>query len=326
MIKQTYERYESLDERTKDIFENISNFITYNREQSGTGDAYKNSIAEITSVYSVITNSDKVILNNNIFKTPKLHSINEIFTQFFNLNPPFILRYKKSINDYYKLTILGHTEYVGGSRWNEFNQFDNIINILSDRLDSKRAVISIYMPYDTVNIRNDVPCALLYHFIVRNNKLNMFVAFRSHDLFAGYRTDYVLSSFVLHFLAKILSVVKGINIVPGEISVYETSLHYYPLRVKTPIHEVAKNFNNNNFIFRPFTDTDYKIVDEINNDLKYLKLSEEAAYSGAFDTSLEFINRIKDSELTDIAKYLYNLNIKIHKKDKYLEYTNKFYY
>ncbi len=320
-------KFESVDERTKYIFKNIESFKIYSRNEVGSGDDYKKLIAEQTFVYSTITDSSRVILNNNIFKTPKLHSIDEIFTQFYNLNPPFILRYKKDINDYYKLTTLRHTEYVYGSRWNEFNQFDNVINILTDRLDSKRAVVAIYTPYDTINDRNDVPCTLLYHFLIRNDKLNMFVAFRSHDLFAGYKTDYVLSSFVLHFLAKILSLKKEISIIPGEIYFYESSLHYYPFRVKKSFDEMLNSFNNNNFIFQPFTNTDYKNVDEMNDDLKYLKLSEEAAYSGAFDTSREFIARIKDLELQDIAKYLYNLNIKIHNANiNKFEYNNKFYY
>ncbi|MEM0143833.1 MAG: hypothetical protein QXL94_07830, partial [Candidatus Parvarchaeum sp.] len=110
-------KFASVDDRTRYIFENIGDFKIYTRFAVGTHDEYKKTIAEQTFVDSVIIDPSKVILNNKLFQTPILHSIDEIFTQFFNMNPPFIVRYRNNIEKYYKLTLLNHVEYTYGSRW-----------------------------------------------------------------------------------------------------------------------------------------------------------------------------------------------------------------
>jgi thymidylate synthase len=299
--------FKSVDERTKYIFKNLDIFKTYTREEVGTGDTYKYTIAEQNFVNSVILDSSRVIINNTVFFTPMLHAIDEIFTQFFNLNPPFITRYKNNIEKYYKLTVLNHIEYTYGSRWAEYNQFDNIIKILLKRPDSKRGVIAIYTPYDTADSRIDVPCTLFYNFILRDSELDMYVSFRSHDLYAGYKTDYVLSKFVLNYIARMLELLGHFLVRPGKIYFHEASLHYYPKAVKNSPEQILKNFTGNDTMFQPFTETQYLSSKELLQDMLNLKLSEEASYAKSFSRSQELIESIQDSYLRDIAKYLYNL-------------------
>jgi thymidylate synthase len=301
--------YSSIDERTRDIFENINEFKIYTRKTTGTGDEYKKVIAEKNFITSEIIDASKVILNNSVFNTPYLHIIDEIFTQFFNMNPPFITRYKSDISKYYKLTLLNKIEYVYGSRWTEFLQLDNIIKILSKRPDSKRAIIAIYAPYDTSESRTDVPCTLLYNFLIRDSKLHMYVAFRSHDLYAGYRTDYILSSFVLHYITKMLNLLN-LNIETGSIIFYESSLHYYPNLIKNSTEKILNSFTNENKIFKPFVNTPYSSPQDIINEMNTLRLSEEASYAMNFDRADTLINEIQDKYLKDMAIYLRELNYK----------------
>lgn len=302
--------FESVDDRTKYIFENIDKFNLYTREDTGTKDAYKYTIAEQNFVTSTLIDSSKVIINNSLFSTPILHAIDEIFTEFFNLNPPFITRYRENIEKYYKLTVLNHTEYTYGSRWAEFNQLDNIIKILLKRPDSKRAVVAIYTPYDTADSRTDVPCTLLYNFILRDSKLHMYIAFRSHDLYAGYKTDYVLSSFVLRYIARMVELLGHFQVTPGQIHMHDASLHYYPNAVKNSPENILKNFTNRNAIFEPFTNTQYSSAKEMLQDMLTLRLSEEASYAYSYQHALSLIESIKDIYLKDIAKYLYNIQAK----------------
>lgn len=81
----------------------------------------------------------------------------------------------------------GHKLYQGG-------QVDNIIKELSNNINSRRAVMSIWTPFDdTLNsldkrgISNpkDISCTNWIGFLIRDNKLDMKVQMRSNDILFG---------------------------------------------------------------------------------------------------------------------------------------------
>ena len=293
-----------MDDVIRGIFENLDTFKIVGRETSGSGDAYKNVIAEKTFHSFVVDDIRDVIINNTVFKNPPFMVIDEILSQWFNMNPPLMAKYRQDISKYYKLNKMGHVEYTYGARFNEWNQFDRVLSILTERLDSKRAIVQIYTPYDTDPSRKDVPCTLFYHFIVRENKLHTFVAYRSHDLYAGVKVDYVFVSFLNQFLVSALNDILGVNLEPGELHVHESSLHYYPSSVKN-----GKNLVLDSFVLdkekRRFVVFKGMKLQEMIDDLRSLKAVEDIGHS---ELAIKRFRTIKDPVIRDFARVLASKN------------------
>jgi thymidylate synthase len=301
--------YNSLDDRVFDLFSNLEQFTKIERTKSGTGHDYKKILYEKTFVNSTIKDGRAVIVNNTIFRTSPFMVIDEIMTQYFNYNPPFMSRYRKKedLAKYYTLSFLERVEYTYGARFNEFNQFEHLISLFKDRLETKRGVISIYTPYDTDPNRVDVPCTLMYNFLVRENKLHAFAAYRSHDLFAGFRIDYVFLSFIIQYLIAILRSELGVNLEVGSISTFDTSLHFYPTEVKSELTRIPSSFTNDKRLFTIFSDTSLTTKDIV-EDMIGLKTVEEYAHSGnMFKAYLEFMS-LKDPTIRDFARVLLRKN------------------
>lgn len=303
------EEFESVDDRVKDLFTNLGNFEHIVRDKSGTGHDYKKELYEKTFVHAKIRDSTKVVVNNTLFKTSPFMVLDEIMTQYFNFNPPFMARYRnrEDLEKYYTLSILGRVEYTYGARFNEFNQLERLISLFKDRLETKRAVISIYTPYDTDSNRTDVPCTLMYNFLVRNNVLNAFVSYRSHDLFAGFRIDYVFLSFIMQYLIAILRAEIGVDLKVGSISTFDTSLHFYPKIVKTDITRIPLSFTEEKRQFTIFTNKNLTTKDVV-DDLNRLEMVEEYAHACNQKKSNEKLEEIIDPTVRDFARCIIKKN------------------
>lgn len=70
------------------------------------------------------------------------------------------------------------------------NQLEECYKRLKDDLNSRRAVAIINNPIYDWNIQSkDIPCTILYQFLIRNNKLNMITYMRSQDAWLGLVYD-----------------------------------------------------------------------------------------------------------------------------------------
>lgn len=308
--------------KTNNINELIENLITdtdnwnrYSRESSGTGDDYKNGLTERTQFLHSIEDCRNIITPIKEFKQYPMWSIGEILSEIFAMNPPLMSRYQPEIIEKsYKLKADKSIEYMYGRRWQEWNQVLNIIETLSTRQDSKRAVIDIFTPYDTDTNRIDVPCTLLYTFKIRNNKLNMTTAFRSHDLFSGFKYDLILSSFVNQLITMGVNCKSENKIQPGNLTSYEDSLHIYPRDYQKLIdiksQKIPTEFKKFNLMY------DYKKLEDIFSDLWKVVQAEESSYYGNFEYSMQKIEKIQNPAFKDFAKVYYNRNLKFNKSEK----------
>lgn len=299
----------TLDDRVHHIFTHLDKFERITREHTGSGHDYKKELYELTFVHAKILNATAVVSNNTGFKTSPFMVLDEIMTQYFNYNPPFMARYKKreDVSKYYALSMLERVEYTYGARFNEFNQFEHLISLFKDRLETKRGVISIYTPYDTDSHRADVPCTLMYNFLIRNNTLHSFVAYRSHDLFAGFRIDYVFLSFIMQYLVAILRAELGTDLKVGTISTFDTSLHFYPSLVKTDLQKIPDLFKTEKRKFEIFTNKTLTTRDIV-DDLTGLKAVEEYAHSGNEDRTFEAFGHLLDPTIRDFARCVIKKN------------------
>lgn len=96
-----------------------------------------------------------------------------------------------------------------------------IVNLLKEDPYSRRAVINVYKQSDIGKNSKDIPCTIAIQFLVRNNKLDMYVYMRSNDLYLGLPYDV----FAFTFLQKLVS--RQLNIPLGTYNHQATSIHIY---------------------------------------------------------------------------------------------------
>lgn len=315
--------FESFNEFLNYLRQDIQTWPEYNRTENGQQRDYKNSIKERTQFFYTIKDATNIIATNKTFYQYPFWVVSELLSEIFALNPPIMYKYKpETIEWAYKIKVDKSTEYAYGRRWQEWNQLLNVIELLSKRHDSKRAVIDIFTPYDTDVNRADTPCTLMYTFKIRNNKLNMTTFFRSHDLFAGSKYDIILSSFINQLICMCINAKNKSNVIPGALGTYEDSLHIYYLKDQDKLQQLNKTHN------MPSQERfnimhNYNDMQEVFDDLYYVLKVEESSYYGNFEFAMEKLNKIKNPAFKDFAKVYYNKNAKFNNKDLYEEYTTK---
>lgn len=100
-------------------------------------------------------------------------------------------------------------------------QWQYVIDELKRDPDSRRAVIHIRTPDDSIHAKKDVPCTLALQFFIRNGKLDLVVNMRSSDLILGIAYD--IPAFTL--MQEAMSIELGVDM--GRYLHNSNSLHVY---------------------------------------------------------------------------------------------------
>jgi thymidylate synthase len=125
------------------------------------------------------------------------------------------------------------------------NQWDYILNELQHDNDSRRAVIHIRVPDDSLYAKLDVPCTLTLQFFVRDKKLHMVTNMRSSDLIFGITYDIPAFTMFQEKLAQ------DLNVELGTYKHMSNSLHIYERHFKM-CEDILNNKNiKNNFLQMP---------------------------------------------------------------------------
>lgn len=107
------------------------------------------------------------------------------------------------------------------------NQLDNIIAQLNHKKTSRRALVQLFDASDLAlktsssKEYKDIPCTISLQFLIRDDKLNLFVNMRSNDAFKGLTHDIFAFTMIQEFIAKIL------NCGLGQYYHYVSSMHLY---------------------------------------------------------------------------------------------------
>jgi thymidylate synthase len=321
--------FDSLNDFFAFLQNDLSSWNNYSRTTTGTGDDYKKALIEKNQFFYTIKDMTRVITNYESQHQFSFWAISELLTEIFAFNPPLMFKYKPEIIEWaYKLRDDKSVEYMYGRRWNEWNQLLNTITTLSKRLDSKRAIIDIFTPYDTEPSRSDLPCTLMYSFKIRDNKLNMSVFYRSHDLFNGVKYDAILSSFIAQIIAMGVNINTGQKITPGTLGVYEDSLHVYPIKDKSKLDLLMIEKHDDPIERFNIMFDGYSKLSELFDDLWNVVRVEESSYYANFEFALEKLSKIKNPAFRDFARMYYNRNGRWHLKQKkqfieHLDYETK---
>ncbi|MFO1301591.1 MAG: thymidylate synthase [Burkholderiaceae bacterium] len=105
--------------------------------------------------------------------------------------------------------------------WRGLNQLHNVVQLLQKHRTSRRATIQLFDATDIAERYASIPCTCTLQFLVRNNRLHMFVAMRSNDAYLGLPHD--IFSFTL--LQEMIARTIGAEL--GEYKHCAGSLHLY---------------------------------------------------------------------------------------------------
>ncbi|RYE54311.1 MAG: hypothetical protein EOP48_12600, partial [Sphingobacteriales bacterium] len=90
------------------------------------------------------------------------------------------------------------------------SQWSNVVNLLSEDRDTRRAVLSLYeSTTDFGAFSKDVSCICTIQFLIRDNKLDAITHMRSNDVMWGLPYDLFLVTMLQEYLALTLSVPLG---------------------------------------------------------------------------------------------------------------------
>lgn len=108
-----------------------------------------------------------------------------------------------------------------------WTQWNYVINELKSDPDSRRAVIHIRSPKDSILAQKDVPCTLTLQFLLRDDKVKLVTNMRSSDVILGITYDIPAFTFFQEMLAVRLSQELQRPIGVGDYIHVSNSLHVY---------------------------------------------------------------------------------------------------
>lgn len=120
-------------------------------------------------------------------------------------------------------------DYTYSERINYCHQLDNAIAALKDDIHSRRAMIMIFRPEDTLDssgFSTRIPCSIDYQFLIRNNKLMVLYHIRSNDYFKHFAIDIWLANALQEYIVEQLKDVYP-NLKVGSLNYYCGSFHAY---------------------------------------------------------------------------------------------------
>lgn len=138
----------------------------------------------------------------------------------------------KIANSAYGARIFRPHDRIAGDINSTWSQWNYVINELKSDPDSRRAVIHIRSPKDSLLATLDVPCTLSLQFFLRNDKVHMIVSMRSSDAIFGLTYDIPAFTLFQELLALQLSNELGRPIGLGTYTHLSASLHVYEKHFK----------------------------------------------------------------------------------------------
>ncbi|TGD78227.1 thymidylate synthase [Hymenobacter wooponensis] len=109
---------------------------------------------------------------------------------------------------------------------NQYNQVQNVLDILRRKPSTRQAVIQLLDASDIAAKRKEVPCTCTLQFFVREQKLHMLTHMRSNDAFKGLPHDVFAFTMMQEMLARELSLQLGdYKHFVGSLHLYESDIN-----------------------------------------------------------------------------------------------------
>lgn len=110
-----------------------------------------------------------------------------------------------------------------------YGDLSDLVALLVDDLHTRQAYLPIFFPEDltAARKRERIPCTLGYHFIVRNNTMDVVYPMRSCDFVRHFCDDVYLTGRLLQWVVQKVNENAGTDVVPGKLFMRITSLHCF---------------------------------------------------------------------------------------------------
>lgn len=109
----------------------------------------------------------------------------------------------------------------------DYGDLGDVVRQLTKDPLSRQAVLPVFFPEDTGAVHGDrVPCSIMYHFMVRQGRLDIFYYLRSCDFVRHFRDDVYLTLRLQFWMVDRLNQ-AGIDVSPGEFLMQMGSLHIF---------------------------------------------------------------------------------------------------
>lgn len=179
-----------------------------------------------------------------------------------------------------------------------YNQVENIITLLSEKKTSRRALIQLFdaadlIPNNSQKIEyKDIPCTISLQFLIRENKLHLFVNMRSNDAFKGLTHDIFAFTMIQEFVARKLQCELG------KYYHFVSSMHLYETDFEKVYALQREGFMSTRAIMKKMPP-----VKSLDDRFQLLQIEKELRKNKLFD--------IDSTRLNDYWKDLMRI-IKIH--------------
>jgi thymidylate synthase len=216
MDKENYFEHNTLDDLLADVFKKlVDNRKVINASRGG--------FTEILGATLVLSNP-RARLSRSESKGKIFTAIGELFWYLSKENSLSFMeyylpgRYVGESDD--EITVRsGYGERLFGHNGN--NQIENIIALLRRKETTRRAVIQLFDASDLSGNFKSIPCTCTLQFIIRENRLSLFVNMRSNDAYIGLPHDV----FTFTMLQEIVA--RSVNVDIGIYKHFVGSLHLY---------------------------------------------------------------------------------------------------
>ena len=196
----------------------------------------------------------------------------------------------KTANSAYGARLFTHHPAIAQSR---YVQWDYIVQELKRDPDSRRAVMHLRTPNDSIDAQLDVPCTLALQFFIRDGCLHQVVHMRSSDVIFGIAYDVPAFTVFQEILANELGVKLGsYTHVSNSLHIYERHFEMAKKILDPENLESSKAWSRASIDQRPIND---KSLDEIRVNSIYDLMALEGSLvlcesAGAVATHIEKFN------------------------------------
>ncbi len=105
------------------------------------------------------------------------------------------------------------------------SQFHTVAALLTNKRDSRRAVVQLFDAQDIRLEHNSVPCTCSLQFMIRDDRLHLLTHMRSNDAFIGLPHDVFCFTMLQEIMARVLSVELGTYIhMVGSLHLYSKDI------------------------------------------------------------------------------------------------------
>jgi thymidylate synthase len=274
-------------------------------------------IKEVENYSICIKNPKKRIITNPLRRMSLPYAFGELLWYLSARNDVAMMEYYskrmrnfsddgKTLNSAYGYRIFGKHPML------PFNQWENVVELLTKDPDSRQAIIHLHTPNNKPT--KDEVCTLTLQFLIRNNKLDMVVNMRSNDVIWGFTYDVFSFTSFQELMANELGIKVGKYYHnAASMHIYEKDFKY--LKTVPALYELMHMFSKYDieFDYGSMTTMDcweLQNIIEYEETVRIISFPEQVCMqqykSPAFMVMQDILYKFKAHKMHQVVKFRYD--------------------